>query len=179
VERLSVGFNTYAEAIRNLSGSINLSATTVVQSDVLSGKKFRNKNGEIEEGTIPYIPNIIISGAGTAAVNGNYIFISGDAQSKDRLWQHSTNKNYLFWEAVNPYYPDIRCFNLSESDDLNMYFWGDYNIDYDIEDLVPTNCTAIQGIGPCPSCLVYPKVNQKTGELNIQSRIYSKPNYIY
>ena len=53
-ERLPAGFNTYDDAIRNLSGGIDLSNTTVVQSDVLYGKTFRNKNGEILDGTLPY-----------------------------------------------------------------------------------------------------------------------------
>ena len=55
-------FDSYADAISNLKGDNKLSATTVVESDVLSGKTFRNISGEILTGTIPTVTSSLISG---------------------------------------------------------------------------------------------------------------------
>lgn len=161
-------FDTYGNAIRNLSVGIDLSATTAVQSDVLSGKTFRNKNGEILSGTIPYIPNIIISGAGLDAVNGEYILISGTEKKNNRLWQHSTNDNYTLSEGPYDGTDKITYSLYDEAAAVNAYFWGDYD-KVDLSD--PTTCSPIFAPHdkPCPIGLFYPQVNTETGKLNIKA----------
>ena len=166
--KITGAFDTYDDAIRSLSGGIDLSATTVVSSDVLAGKTFRNKNGKILTGNIPYIPNIIISGAGLDAVNGEYILISGTEENNDRLWQHSTNDNYTLLEGPYDSTDKITYSLYDEAACVNAYFWGDYD-KVDLSD--PTTCSPISAPSdkPCPIGLFYPQVNTETGKLNIKA----------
>jgi hypothetical protein len=85
-------FNTYANAISNLSSGIDLSNTNIEPSSVLINKTFRDENGEILSGSMPFISVI-------NSQSGEYTFEPGYNQNEltynDKSFQCNATTNTI------------------------------------------------------------------------------------